>query len=89
MLADFEDALTELQAAVELMPDNLAAHALMAETYARIEHWGTSLEWLDKVIFRQVKALSGQPFVYLLAALDPRLPRGFDWTTGRLLEASY
>ena len=47
--ADFEDALSELTAAVELMPDNLAAHALLAESYARIGHWGTSTEWLDRV----------------------------------------
>ena len=47
--ANFEITLDELHSALQLMPNNLAAHALLAEAYARLEHWNTSLQWRDKV----------------------------------------
>lgn len=47
--ANFDRALAELESAIKHVPHSLAAHALIAETYARLDNWSKSLEWLDKV----------------------------------------
>ena len=46
--ASFQDSLDELNAAVKLMPDSVAAYSLLAETYARIDQPNLSLKYLKK-----------------------------------------
>ena len=47
--ADFTVALTHLKSAVAQLPENIAANALLAETYARLEHWDKSTHWRERV----------------------------------------
>lgn len=47
--ADFDKALQELEAAIDVNSQNFAAHSLLAETYARLEQWKTSREMLQQV----------------------------------------
>ncbi len=54
--ADYDMSRQELQSAIELSPDNFAAHALLGETLARLEQWEESHAVLK--IVRQLESQS-------------------------------
>ncbi|MDC0936553.1 protein kinase [Pirellulales bacterium] len=61
--ADFEQGLAEFEAAIELLPNNLAAQALLGETHARLEQWETSRKILERV--REIGANSTEDLILM------------------------